>query len=274
MMRIFLLLSFFPFSFLLCPAQNKTEWLERSFDYLERKQLDSAEIALKKQLSLYPSDRINPFLLNNLGTIQRRMGKKGEALLSYSTALGTHPDNPTFLHARASLFAEMNQFGNAILDYSKLIQEHPVDEEALYQRGILYLQMRNLEKAETDFRKLMELYPDGLYPRMGLASLAKFRGEYEEAEKIYNYLLDKEPGRAELYAGRAELYILMKKGGKASSDATRAIRLAGDENPNPYYHLIRYRAKSILHETKSADEDYRKALELGYEEWTEEKNEE
>ena len=247
-----------------CFAQNETEWLERSFQYLERQQLDSAEFALKKQLSLYPGDPLNPFLLNNLGTIQRRMGKKEEALVSYTAALGTFPDNKTFLHARASLFSEMSRPENAILDYSTILRSHPTEEEALYQRGLLYLQVRNTDGAEPDFRKLLELHPDGLYPRMGLASLAKFKGDYEEAEKIYNYLLDKEPEMPELYAGRAELYILMGKGSKASADATRAIRLSGDENPNPYYYIIRYRAKSLLYEKDGADADYRKAVELGY----------
>ncbi|MDL2322752.1 tetratricopeptide repeat protein [Bacteroidales bacterium OttesenSCG-928-A17] len=262
----FIFILLFPISFLLSSlhAQSETEWLERSFVYLENQQLDSAEIALKKQLSLYPANPINPFLLNNLGTIQRRLGNKEDALLSYTAALGAHPDNKTFLHARASLFAEMSQAANAILDYSKILESYPNDEESLYQRGLLYLQMRNLEGAEADFRKLLDLHPDGLYPRMGLASLAKFNGDLEEAEKIYNYLLDKEPEMPELYAGRAELYILMNKGSKASNDATKAIRLTGDDNPNPYYYVIRYRAKTLLRETESADADYRKAIELGY----------
>ena len=244
-------------------SQTNTAWLDLSFRYLEEQKPDSAEIALKNQLSQWPADPVNPFLLNNLGTIQRSLGKKEEALMSYTAALGSHPGNKIFLHARASLFVEINQPENALLDYSTLLQNHPTDEEALYQRGLLYLQVRQVEAAEADFRKLLDLYPDGLYPRMSFASLAKFKGEYEEAEKIYNYLLDKEPERAELYAGRAELYVLMNKGGKASTDATRAIRLSAD-NPNPYYYIIRYRAKCLLLEKESAEADYRKAVELGY----------
>ena len=243
-------------------SQADTTWLDLSFRYLEEQKLDSAEFALKKQLSLHPASPLNPFLLNNLGTIQRRMGKREEALLSYTAALGAHPDNKIFLYARASLFVEMDSPANALLDYSTLLQSNPREEEALYQRGLLYLHVQNTESAEQDFRKLLEIQPDGLYPRMGLASLAKFKGDYEEAETIYNYLLDKEPEMPELYAGRAELYILMNKGAKASADATRAIRLNGEEKPNPYYYLIRGRAKSLLHEKESAEADYRKAEEV------------
>jgi len=243
-------------------SQTDTTWLDLSFRYIEEQKLDSAEFALKKQLSLHPAGPLNPFLLNNLGTIQRRMGKRKEALIAYTAALGAHPDNKIFLYARASLFVEMDSPENALLDYSTILQSNPGEEEALYQRGLLYLHAHHTDRAEQDFRKLLEIQPDGLYPRMGLASLAKFKGDYEEAEKIYNFLLDKEPERAELYAGRAELYILMNKGAKASADATRAIRLSGD-NPSPYYYIIRYRAKILLHEKESAEADYRKAEELG-----------
>ena len=246
------------------PAQNIQDWLSQSFVYIEQNKLDSAEIALKTVLRNDPVNPINPFLLNNLGTIQRRMGKFDEALISYTTALGHYPANQVFLESRASLFAEMGQAHNAIVDYSALLDANPENEEALYQRGLLYLQIKNTDLAEEDFRKMFDLNPNGLYARRGFASLAKFRGDYVEAEKIYNYLLDKEPEDFNLYAGRAELYLLMEKPGKAYSDINRAIRLAGEDSHNPYLYIIRYRAKLLLREDESAFKDLRKAISLGY----------
>ena len=247
-------------------AQNNTHELAVAFDYIERNRLDSAEITLKAVLKNDPDNPLNPFLLNNLGTIQRRLGKHEEALLSYTAALGTFPNQPVFLESRASLFAEMGQAENAIIDYSALLNENPNNEEALYQRGLLYLQIRNTDLAESDFRRMLELNPNSLYARNGFASLAKFRGDYEEAEKIYNYLLDKEPEDFNLYAGRAELYLLMEKPGKASADINRAIHLAGDSISNPYLYIIRYRTKLLLHEKESALNDLKKAIDLGYKE--------
>jgi len=247
-------------------AQNPKDELSLAFDYIEQNRLDSAEIALKAVLKSDPDNPLNPFLLNNLGTIQRRMGKLNEALLSYTAALGQHPTQPVFLESRASLFAEMGQAENAIIDYSTLLKDNPNNEEALYQRGLLYLQIKNTDLAEADFRKMLELNPNGLYARRGFASLAKFRGDYEEAEKIYCYLLDKEPEDFTLYAGRAELYLLMKKPGKASADINRAIHLAGDNNQNPYLYIIRYRTKLLLHENGSALNDLKRAIALGYKE--------
>jgi len=248
------------------PAQNQTDLLYLAFDYIELNRLDSAEIALKTFLRNEPDNPLNPYLLNNLGTIQRRSGKLDEALISYSAALGTQPTNPVFLESRASLFAEMGKAQNALIDYSAILNDNPNNEEALYQRGLLYLQIKNTDLAETDFRRMLEINPMGLYARRGFASLAKFLGDYAEAEKIYNYLIDKEPEDLNLFAGRAELYLLMGKPGKALSDINRAIRLAGADSRNPYLYITRYRAKLLLREEKDAQKDLKRAVELGYKE--------
>ena len=236
--------------------------LDLYFQAIDRNQLDSAEFYLKAVLKSDPAGQLNPLLLNNLGTIQRRLGKHDEALISYSAALGQYPKNPVFLENRALLFAEMGKAENAIFDYSTLLEVKPDDQEALYQRGLLYLQLKNSDRAETDFKRMLELNPNGLYARIGFAALAKVRGDYPEAEKIYNYLLDKEPENAGLYAGRAELYLLMEKPGKAASDATQAIRLSKTEDP--YLYIIRYRANKMLRDKKFALQDLEKARALGY----------
>jgi tetratricopeptide (TPR) repeat protein len=245
-------------------AQNAPDWVALSFHYIDNNQLDSAEYALKSALKKDPDGQLNPFLLNNLGTIQRRLGKHEDALMSYTAALGQYPKNTVFLEARASLFAEIGKVENAILDYSTLLEQEPANEEALYQRGLLYLQLKNMESAETDFNRMLELNPDGLYPRMGIASLSKLRGDYDNAEKIYNYLIEKDPENPDLYAGRAELFLLIDKPGKSAGDATRALRLYGDEYHSPYLYVVRCRAKILLHEKKSALEDLEKALSFGY----------
>jgi len=245
-------------------CQSAVEWLDSSYYSLDKNNLDSAEFYLKKTLKQAPDSQLNPFLLNNLGTIQRRMGKKEDALTAYNAALAQYPKNPVFLESRASLFSELGQTRNAIIDYTTLLEEQPENAEILYQRGLLYLNIKNSDLAEADFNRMLELNPDGLYARIGFAALYKLRGQYEESEKLYNYLIDKEPTRAELYAGRAELYLMLDKPGKAASDATNALRLAGRDNKNPYYYVIRYRAKLMLHEEKSAYQDLEKARNMGY----------
>ncbi|MDR2087541.1 MAG: tetratricopeptide repeat protein, partial [Dysgonamonadaceae bacterium] len=154
-------------------AQTYDEWIESSFRYLDANQPDSAEIALKNALRTEPANPVNPFLFNNLGTLQRQMGKNEEALFSYTMALSRHPKNEVFLKARASLFSGMGQLQNALIDYNSLLNEHPDDLESLYQRGLLYLNLKNFEAAENDFARMLALNPNSLYARLGFASLYK-----------------------------------------------------------------------------------------------------
>ncbi|MDR2408272.1 MAG: tetratricopeptide repeat protein, partial [Bacteroidales bacterium] len=234
-------------------AQTYDEWIELSFQYVDANQLDSAEIALKNALRIEPANQLNPFIFSNLGTIQRRMKKKEEALFSYSAALSHHPKNEVFLNERASLFSETGQFQNALIDYNTLLEENPNNQEALYQRGLLYLTLKNYERAEKDFAWMLELNPNSLFARLGFASLYKISGNYDGAEKTYNYILDKEPENPAAYAGRAELYLLLEKPGKAVNDVNKAIRLSQEENP--YLYIIRTKARLLLHEKKAAEED-------------------
>ena len=245
------------------PAQTYTEWIEFSFKYIDENKLDSAEIALKNALNLEPANSKNPFLLNNLGTIQRRQGKNKEALESYSLALNRYPRNTTFLSARASLFAEIGSFNNALVDYNTILDINPNNEEGLYQRGLIYAARKEFDNSAKDFYKMLELNPQSLYGRLGLASLYKIEGNFTEAEKIYNYLEDRDPEIAGIYSGRAELFILMERGNKALSDVNRAIRLSENQE-DPYLYIIRAKAKLLLFEKKTAAEDIQKAIDLGY----------
>ncbi len=256
-----------PFALCLCfavslSAQSYNDWVGKSFDYIDANRLDSAEVALKNAMRLEPANPVNALLLSNLGTLQRREGKDADAIVSYTAALSRSPKNTTFLANRASLFAEMGQSENALIDYSVLLEQDPTDEEALYQRGILYMQLKNYESAQADFERIIALNPNTLYGRLGIVSLCKLRKEYDEAEKIYLYLMDRIKDNPELYAGRAELYLLMEKPGKALSDVNQAIALQPDNNP--YVYILRARIKLRLFEKASASEDIEKALSLGY----------
>ncbi|MDR1369498.1 MAG: tetratricopeptide repeat protein [Dysgonamonadaceae bacterium] len=245
-------------------CQTFDEWVDLSFNYLENNDLPAAENALVSAMRREPANPLNVMLLTNLGTIQRRQKKYDDALTSYTAAMGIAPESMTLLTARAELFTEMNRPENALTDYAVLLRIHNDNEDALYKRGLLYLQVRNFEAAQADFERILELNPKTYYGRAGIASLCKLRGEYEESERIYYYLMEKFPDQIDLYAGRAELYILMNRPGQAMSDVNKAIRLQGETAPNPYLYIIRSRIKEMQFEKKGAEEDRALAEKSGY----------
>ncbi len=263
-MKIFAIFLFFTTLCQNLSCQTFDEWVNLSFKYLDENNLLASEAALVSAMRQEPSNPLNVMLLTNLGTIQRRQGKYNEALTSYNAAMGIAPKNQLLLTARAELFTELNQPENALTDYSTILGMNGNNEDALYKRGLLYLQVKNFDAAQTDFEKILEINPKTYYGRVGIASLCKLRGEYDEAERIYSYLMEKFPDQVDLYAGRAELYILKNRPGPAMSDINQAIRLQGETNPNPYLYIIRSRVKELQFEKKGAEEDRAKAAKLGY----------
>ena len=100
---IFLSIFFISCSFGSLSAQTYEEWIQKSCDYFDKNDLVSAEEALKNAMREEPGNPANFALLCNLGTIQRRQGKKQEAIVSYTAALSRHPKSVTILENRASL---------------------------------------------------------------------------------------------------------------------------------------------------------------------------
>ena len=242
-------------------SQSYNELIDFSFKYIETNDYLSAETSLKEAMRLEPANPRNVLLLSNLGTIQRNLGKQEDAVISYTAALSRAPRNVTFLANRASLYTEMGLAENAITDYTSLLWIEEYNEDALYERGLLYLRVKNFSAAQTDFEKIVEINPNTLSGRMGIASICKLRKEYNEAEKIYAFLMEKVHDNADLYAGRAELYLLTEKHSKAMSDINRSISI----NPqNPYTYMLRARVKLLQYEKASARSDIEKAISLGY----------
>ncbi len=246
-------------------SQTYDELVEVSFKYLEQEDLLAAETSLIQAMRNEPANPRNVLLLSNLGTIQRRLGKLEEALISYTSALSRSPKSATLLSNRASLYIEMGEQDKAIADYTSLLIDDEKNEDALYQRGFLYLSKKDNLSAEADFEKLMEINPNTLNGRKGIATLCKFRGEYDEAERIYIFLIDRVPDDVDLYLSRAELFLMMEKNGKALSDINKAISLEEKNGErNPYSYMLRAQVKIRQYEKKSAQEDIELAVRLGY----------
>lgn len=242
-------------------AQTYQELVDKSFDFLDKNDLPGAEESLKAAMKLEPANSQNYLLLTNLGTVQRRLNKKQDALISYTAALSLHPKSITVLENRASLYTELNEIEKAINDYNVLLIQEPGEPEALYCRGLLYIQQKNFLEAEADFEKILDANEKSVRARLGYAILERMRGNYNESERIYNYLINEMPRDYILYQGRAELYFLMGKNARAMADIDKVFT---EGKPDAYLYVLRGKVKVSQYEKESAKKDFAKALELGY----------
>jgi len=242
-------------------AQTYEELISKSYEYLDKDDLPAAEESLRKAMRLEPGNPHNYALLSNLGTIQRRQGKTEEALFSYTTALARHPMDIMVLSNRASLYADIGEKDKAIADYTSLLFTDSNNQDALYYRGMLHLQNRNFIEAESDFDKLLLINDKTLNGRIGFAVMEKMRGNYDESERIYNYLINEMPRHWDLYEGRADLYFMMEKNARAMADINRVF---SNTTPSASTYVLRAKVKIAQYERESARNDLLTASEMGY----------
>ena len=226
-------------------AQTYEKFVEKSFDFLDKNDLVSAEESLRAAMRLEPGNPNNYALLMNLGTIQRRQGKLEDALLSYTAALSRHPNNEAILENRAGLYTEMGEIEKATNDYNALLILNPHHQEA--------------------FDKILEVNEKSVKGRLGHAILEKLRGNYDESERIFNYLISEMPREWILYEGRADLYFMMGKNARAMADINRVFV---ESTPTAALYVLRGKVKLAQYEKASAALDFKKAEDMGYDKTT------
>ena len=219
------------FLFLLMTAlsvQAQTEYkslYEEAVRCAESDSLEQAETLFKKALKLEPANAFNSLLFSNLGTVQRRLGHKEDALESYSMALNFAPLSVPILLNRASLYLEMGQEDRAYIDYCNALDVDRENEEALLYRAYIYLNRRDYKSAETDYLRLVRLNPENLTGQMGLATLYQRQKKYQQALEIFNQLLNTHPEDVNLLVARADLEMETEHPDLALFDLDAAIRL-------------------------------------------------
>jgi tetratricopeptide (TPR) repeat protein len=242
-------------------SQTYEELIGKSYDYLDKDDLPAAEECLKAAMRLESAHPYNYALLTNLGTIQRRQGKMEDALLSYTAALNRQPESEIILENRASLYVETGEHEKALVDYTTLLIKNPINQDALYNRGLIYVRKKDFLSAEEDFDKILEVNEKSVHGRLGHAILEKVRGNYDESERIYNYLIGELPREWPLYESRADLYFLMGKNGRAMADINK---LFIETTPKADLYILRGKVKLAQYERESAAKDFLTAKEMGY----------
>lgn len=238
------------------------EWVDRTAEYIDNNQLDSAAIALYNAMSLDPANENNPVLLLNLGILQRQLGHLDDSYVSFTASLTNNPMPDIVLHNRASLLVDLERFDEAMEDYNAILLDFPNDIEAFYRRGLLHLENHDRTKAEADFKRAEEIDPDNMYTKLSKALVFKLDDNWEAAEKIYTDLIENDSNRNLIfYLNRAECYVNTKQTFRASADLRS---LGNTQKNNPYFYFLRGRIRLDQYDKTAARDDFEKAKELGY----------
>lgn len=243
------------------PIDTYERLIDTSFRHGNAGQYPLAEKYLKLAIAEKPHHALNVYLLNNLGGLQELQGKTAEALLSYSAALERRQDEQTTRYNRARLYASLGERRAAITDYSILVAQAPKNELYKYQRAMLYIWEGEYDLAEVDLSDIIRDNDSSLKARIGYALLETKRGRYTEAERLYEYLASKLPKSAEVFEGRARLYLLQGKRGFALRDVERAFELSGSR-PSASLYRLRAEIAMAMDDKSAAEVAIRRAEEL------------
>ncbi len=241
-------------------AQTYGELVTGALDAARKDSLKQAENLFKQALKSDPANMRNALLFNNLGTIQKRMGKTDEAIDSYTLSLNITPYSVVTLLARASLYMEKNLFDLAYVDYCNVIDIDKTNKDALLFRAYIYMQRRDYGAARTDYNALLLDDPENEAARLGRALLSQKEMKYKESLEDFNRLVADHRRDTSYLKGRATLAIEMNTLDLALLDLENAAEITPDD---PEIYVM---CGEIYLQQKKKREAYmafEKAIELG-----------
>tara|TARA_X000001036_G_scaffold364213_1_gene348322 strand:- start:93 stop:1676 length:1584 start_codon:yes stop_codon:yes gene_type:complete len=167
--------------------------LQQGFDAYIKGNFIEAERHYTTVLQNYPS---HPKINNDLGLIQKSLGKLDEAELSFKKAIDLKPD---FAESYNNLGNTLKEFNNleklkeAEKVYKNSIKLKPDYAEAHNNLGVTLQILGKLDEAELSFKKAIEFKPDFANSYMNYGNLSIVCKKYDEAITLFKKAVELDP---------------------------------------------------------------------------------
>jgi tetratricopeptide (TPR) repeat protein len=136
---------------------------------------DEAEERFRRAIG---SDRGYAPAYTHLGDLYLRQGRVQEAVRLLEEAVTIRPDYAPGLNRLALAYGRLGMSGEAVATIHDAIDLEPGDPTHRTTLGLLQLDQSLVDGAETSFRRALELEPGMPEARLGLAEVARRRGDY------------------------------------------------------------------------------------------------
>src|SRR6202012_3582952 len=93
---------------------------------------------------------------------------------------------------------------NCVQEYTQLVTHYPADRVGQNNLATCYTQLRNAPKAVEAARQAVEIVPKGVGPRLNLAFISTFAGDFAASEKEARTALGINPKAAQAFLVLAE----------------------------------------------------------------------
>jgi tetratricopeptide (TPR) repeat protein len=166
----------------------------------------------------------NPLIYNNLSCVYFKLDQYEKAEILALKALDLDPDLVPAHHNLGNALLRMGRFKESIAVF-ETIQDNVVSlgrqREAL---GYLYLLSGNCADAQRQFRRALSLFPTSRSARMNLGIAQHRCGNFKDALKNFNILMENSDEIPEILINRANVYIALKTFDLALDDLNTYLR--------------------------------------------------
>jgi tetratricopeptide (TPR) repeat protein/predicted Ser/Thr protein kinase len=117
---------------------------------------------------------------------------------------------------------------NCVQENTQLVTHYPADRVGLNNLATCYTQLRNAPKAVEAAQHAVEIVPKGVAPRLNLAFIRSFAGDFAGSEKEARTVLSINPSAAPAYLSLAEAQLGQGQIGKAA-DSYHQLEKSGPQ---------------------------------------------
>lgn len=204
---------------------------QRGLEAIQEEKIDEAMEFFNKDINENPT---NGYSYSWIALLRDKNEEYGRALSAVDMAIKYLPKNDAeyiiFAYStRAGVYLHLGDTAKALVDYNTAIKVKP-DEENLYEnRAQIYYELGKYDLADADYRKMTELKPGETMGYMGLGRNANAQHRWNDAIKLFDYVVKLDNTYSSAYAFRAESYFALEKWNEATDDIMSALSLGSDK---------------------------------------------
>lgn len=170
--------------------------------------------AVETSKELLKKDEVNAEVMKNLARAYFYLGKYNTALYVLDRAEGLSKGDYVIEYYRALVTHRQDKPPAAVVAaYNKVLALRPDFAEVHNNLGLVLYSIRDFSRAVSEFKEAIRLQPAFKEARLNLATALRAGGAKEEAEKVYQGLIEEYPNFGEPYYNLALMYFEDEFGG-------------------------------------------------------------
>jgi tetratricopeptide (TPR) repeat protein/predicted Ser/Thr protein kinase len=165
-----------------------------------------------------------------MAAMEENLGKSADAVKYMKLAM-QHVDRMTereLYRNRGLYYLTTGEWQNCVQEYSKLVTRYPADRVGQNNLASCYTQLRDAPKALEAAQHAVEIVPKGVGPRLNLAFISVFAGDFTSGDKEAHTALTISPSAAQAYLVLAEAQLGQGQIEKSAEDYHQLEKFGSD----------------------------------------------